>query len=246
MLSLALVFYPKHPFSMSGIQKNILIFFALLGAGAAMLWLVWRVQGTFGFVFGILGALLIIISLKWMEIVLREQEVEKRALQQEFETLYGVGKREVSGPAFKPIENPVLRKKLAWIFGSLALVCGALVDAGCGVLMPLAAPIGTARGVQNPYALKQLREDFPNIPLIVDAGLGAPSHAVQAMELGYDAILLNTAVAKAGDSVLMAQAFSLAVQAGRLGYLGKIMPPQDYAAPSSPEFGTPFSPFTGG
>ena len=115
---------------MSGIQKNILIFFALLGAGAAMLWLVWRVQGTFGFVFGILGALLIIISLKWMEIVLREQEVEKRALQQEFETLYGVGKREVSGPAFKPIENPVLRKKLAWIFGSLALVCGALVLLG--------------------------------------------------------------------------------------------------------------------
>lgn len=112
---------------MSGSQKNILIFFTLLGTGALLLRLVWRVEGTFGFVFGVLGALLIILSLKWMERVLHEQELKKRAIQQEYEAQYSVRERQGSRPPFTPIENPVLRKKLMWIFGSLALVCGAMV-----------------------------------------------------------------------------------------------------------------------
>ena len=123
------------------------------------------------------------------------------------------------------------------------VVCDKLISAGCQVLMPWAAPIGTGKGLNNPYALAHLREYFPDIPLVVDAGLGAPSHAAYAMELGYDAILLNTAVAKSGDPVRMAGAFRDAISAGRGGYLAKIMTPQDLASPSTPEFGTAFSPF---
>ncbi|MEM6603893.1 MAG: thiazole synthase [Pseudomonadota bacterium] len=123
------------------------------------------------------------------------------------------------------------------------LICERLVKAGCKVLMPWAAPIGTGKGLNNPYALKELRAQFPDISLIIDAGIGAPSHAVAAMEMGYDAILLNTAVAKAGNPALMAEAFKNAVIAGRSAYLAKPMPPQDIASPSTPEFGTAFSPF---
>ena len=78
-----------------------------------------------------------------------------------------------------------------------------LVAAGCRVLMPWGAPIGTGRGLANPYALKTMRNYFPDVPLVVDAGIGAPSHAAQAMEMGYDAVLLNTAVARAADPVQM-------------------------------------------
>ena len=95
------------------------------------------------------------------------------------------------------------------------VVAERLVDAGCKVLMPWGAPIGSARGLNNAYGLKALRAHFPDVPLVVDAGLGVPSHAAAAMELGYDAVLLNTAVAKAGDPVAMAQAFALAIEAGR-------------------------------
>lgn len=123
------------------------------------------------------------------------------------------------------------------------VICRALVDAGCRVLMPWAAPIGTGKGITNPYSLMRLRENFPDIPLIIDAGLGAPSHAAYAMELGYDAVLMNTAVAKAGNPVLMAHAFKEAIAAGRKAYHAHIMPPQDEASASTPEFGTPFSPF---
>ena len=77
------------------------------------------------------------------------------------------------------------------------VVAERLLDAGCKVLMPWAAPIGSGRGVNNAFALRALRAHFPGIPLVVDAGLGAPSHATAVMELGYDAVLLNTAVARA-------------------------------------------------
>ena len=90
------------------------------------------------------------------------------------------------------------------------VVADRLVEAGCRVLMPWGAPIGSARGLNNVYGLKSLRAHFPDIPLVVDAGLGVPSHAAAAMELGYDAVLLNTAVAEAGDPVAMARAFALA------------------------------------
>jgi thiazole synthase len=119
-------------------------------------------------------------------------------------------------------------------------VVSRLVDAGCQVVMPWGAPIGSGQGLTNKGALRTLRARFPDVSLIVDAGLGAPSHAADAMELGYDAVLLNTAVAKADDPAAMARAFRLAVEAGRLGYEAGLMPPRDFASPSTPVVGTPF------
>jgi thiazole synthase len=119
-------------------------------------------------------------------------------------------------------------------------VAERLLRAGCQVLMPWAAPIGTGRGLMNPYALRSLRAYFPDTPLIVDAGIGAPSHAAEAMEIGFDGILLNTAVAKAHDSVAMASAFAKAIEAGRLAYRAGIMPPRDMASPSTPVAGLAF------
>ena len=115
-----------------------------------------------------------------------------------------------------------------------------LLTAGCELLMPWGAPIGTGRGLANPYALRTLRNYFPGVPLVVDAGMGAPSHAAQAMELGFDAVLLNTAVAKAGDPAAMAEAFAAAVRAGRIAYNSGMMEMRDMAAPSTPVAGTPF------
>jgi thiazole synthase len=116
-------------------------------------------------------------------------------------------------------------------------VADRLVEAGCRVLMPWGAPIGSARGLNNVYGLKALRAHFPDIPLVVDAGLGVPSHAAAAMELGYDAVLLNTAVAEAGDPVAMAKAFALAIEAGRMAFKAQPMEPRDMAAPSTPMIG---------
>ena len=120
------------------------------------------------------------------------------------------------------------------------VACRQLVDVGCQVLMPWASPIGTGRGIANPYALETLRHRLPDTTLIVDAGLGKPSHAIAAMELGFDAVLLNTAVARAHNPVLMAEAFRHAVIAGRQGYLAVPMLPQDIACPSTPITGMPF------
>lgn len=115
-----------------------------------------------------------------------------------------------------------------------------LVDAGCNILMPWGAPIGSGRGLNNPYALKQLRDRFPDKTLIVDAGLGAPSHAAAAMEMGFDAVLLNTAVAKAGDPPLMAKAFAQSAAAGRAAYLAGIISPQEKGSASTPLIDRPF------
>ncbi|RWI90036.1 MAG: thiazole synthase [Mesorhizobium sp.] len=117
------------------------------------------------------------------------------------------------------------------------VVAERLLDAGCRVLMPWCAPIGTARGPQNADALRSLRGHFPGIPLIVDAGIGRPSHAAAVMELGYDAVLLNTAAAKAGDPVAMAAAFGKAVEAGREAYRAGLLEPRDMAVPSTPVIG---------
>lgn len=119
-------------------------------------------------------------------------------------------------------------------------VAQRLRDAGCSVIMPWAAPIGSARGITNRDALKLLRARLPDVTLVVDAGLGAPSQAADAMELGYDAVLLNTAIAKAGDPVTMAGAFQKAVEAGRGGFMAGLMGPRDFASPSTPVVGTPF------
>jgi thiazole synthase len=115
-----------------------------------------------------------------------------------------------------------------------------LVEAGCKVVMPWASPIGSARGITNRESLKLLRTRLPDITLVVDAGIGAPSHAAQALELGFDAVLLNTAVAKAEHPVAMANAFRLAIESGRTGYLAGLMDARDFASPSTPVVGTPF------
>ena len=115
-----------------------------------------------------------------------------------------------------------------------------LREIGCQVIMPWAAPIGSARGITNRDALKLMRARLPDVKLVVDAGLGAPSHAAEALELGYDAVLLNTAVAKARDPVNMAKAFRHAVDAGRIAYEAGLMGPRDFASPSTPVVGTPF------
>jgi thiazole synthase len=115
-----------------------------------------------------------------------------------------------------------------------------LTALGCEVLMPWGAPIGTGRGLNNRYALRTLRNYFPGVPLIIDAGIGAPSHASEAMEMGYDAVLLNTAVAKAGDPVRMAKAFAAAIAAGRTAFEAGLMETRDMAEPSTPVAGTPF------
>lgn len=114
-----------------------------------------------------------------------------------------------------------------------------LVEAGCKVLMPWASPIGSGRGLSNPIGLKLMREKFPDVVMVVDAGIGSPSHAVQAMELGYDATLINSAIGKSGNPPLMAEAFSHAVKAGRLGYLSKPIPPKEKADTSTPMAGKP-------
>lgn len=115
-----------------------------------------------------------------------------------------------------------------------------LAAAGCRVLMPWGSPIGTGRGLANPHALRTLRAYFPDMPLVIDAGIGAPSHAAAAMEMGYDAVLLNTAVAKAQDPIRMAAAFAAAIEAGRAAYEAGLIEPSDRATPSTPVAGTPF------
>jgi thiazole synthase len=119
------------------------------------------------------------------------------------------------------------------------VLCQRLVDVGCQAVMPWAAPIGTGKGPINPYAMRVLRERL-NVPMIVDAGLGLPSHACQVMEWGFDAVLLNTAVALAQDPVAMAGAFADAVQAGRSAFLAGAMAEQASAQASTPVMGTPF------
>ena len=113
-----------------------------------------------------------------------------------------------------------------------------LIDAGAAAVMPLAAPIGSGLGIQNVTNLKILREAITDVPLIVDAGVGTASDASIAMELGYDGVLLNTAIAEAEDSEKMAYAMKLAMEAGRAAFLAGRMPRRDYASASSPLFGT--------
>lgn len=119
-------------------------------------------------------------------------------------------------------------------FSDDLIMAKKLLDAGCPAVMPLAAPIGSGLGVQNPTNLRIMREQLPDATIIVDAGVGVPSDAAIAMELGADAILMNTAIAEAGNPEQMATAMKLAVEAGRLAYLSGRMPKRLYASASSP------------
>jgi thiazole synthase len=115
-----------------------------------------------------------------------------------------------------------------------------LVEAGCNVVMPWGSYIGSGQGLVNAFALKTLRARLPNTTLVVDAGLGKPSEAARAMEMGFDAVLVNSAIALARDPATMARAFGEAVRAGRSAFEAGLMQPRDLASPSTPIVGTPF------
>lgn len=115
-----------------------------------------------------------------------------------------------------------------------------LLHAGCRVIMPWGSYIGSGQGLRYRDELRTLRSRFPEVPMIVDAGIGRPSHAMEAMELGMDGVLLNTAVALAGDPVRMARAFRFAIEAGRVAYEAGPMEARDTAQASTPVVGTPF------
>src|SRR5579871_4219196 len=112
-----------------------------------------------------------------------------------------------------------------------------LIDAGAAAVMPLGAPIGSGLGIQNTTNLRILRESITEVPLIVDAGVGTASDAAIAMELGFEGVLMNTAIAEAVDAEKMAVAMKLAVEAGRMAYLAGRMEKKLYAAASSPMAG---------
>jgi len=120
------------------------------------------------------------------------------------------------------------------------VLCRRLIDCGCKILMPWAAPIGSGRGINNPYALATLRARLPEATLIVDAGIGKPSQAACIMEMGFDGVLLNTAVSSALDPVTMASAFRDAIIAGRAAFDAGLMPERNMAQPSTPLIDTPF------
>jgi thiazole synthase len=120
------------------------------------------------------------------------------------------------------------------------VLCQKLLSVGCEVLMPWGSPIGTGQGLLNKYNLRTLRDRLPQVPLIVDAGIGAPSQACEAMEMGFDGILLNTAVAKAQQPALMAKAFADAINAGRAAFQAGLMQKRQTASPSTPVIGQPF------
>src|SRR2546422_3083809 len=119
-------------------------------------------------------------------------------------------------------------------FSDDLIMARKLLDAGCPAVMPLAAPIGSGLGVQNPANLSIMREQLPDATIIVDAGVGTASDAAVAMELGADAVLMNTAIAEARNPEQMATAMKLAIEAGRLAYLAGRMPKRLYASASSP------------
>ena len=116
-------------------------------------------------------------------------------------------------------------------------ICRRLADIGCAAIMPLASPIGSGQGIRNPHALEMIREYIPHLPLIVDAGIGTASDAALAMELGYDGILMNTAVAEAMDPVMMALAMRKAIEGGRLAWRAGRIPKSKYAKASTPSEG---------
>ncbi len=115
-----------------------------------------------------------------------------------------------------------------------------LVDVGCKIVMPWGSAIGSAQGLANKTNLRTIRERFPELLLIIDAGIGKPSDATMAMELGFDGVLLNSAVALAQNPVKMAEAFKHSIISGRLGYEAGMMKKRDFASPSTPTIGTPF------
>lgn len=120
------------------------------------------------------------------------------------------------------------------------VLCQRLIDSGCTILMPWAAPIGSGKGIINPYALETLRARLPNVTLIIDAGIGKPSQAASVMEMGFDGVLLNSAVSSALNPMMMASAFKEAIIAGRMAFEAGLMPVREIAHASTSLIDTPF------
>nr|VFJ64429.1 MAG: thiazole-phosphate synthase [Candidatus Kentron sp. DK] len=116
------------------------------------------------------------------------------------------------------------------------VICKQLVKLGCEVVMPWASPMGTGKGVVNPFALQLIRQELPNTTLIIDAGIGKPSQAAQAMELGYDAIIVDTAITKSSNPQSMARAMALAAESGRLGFFSGFMQESNVPRGNIPNF----------
>ncbi len=115
-----------------------------------------------------------------------------------------------------------------------------LINIGCKIIMPLASPIGSGMGLINKYNLKNLINQFPETTFIIDAGIGAPSQAMEAMEMGFDAVLLNTAISQAVDPINMGYAFNMAINCGFLAKNSGLMEKRDFGVNSTPNIGTPF------
>lgn len=120
------------------------------------------------------------------------------------------------------------------------VICQRLYELGCQVIMPWASPIGTGKGLMNPYNLASIRQRLPNATLILDAGIGKPSDACIAMEMGFDGVLLNSAIALADNPALMAEAFAAAITAGESAYIAGTMPERQTAHASTPTLDSPF------
>lgn len=176
------------------------------------------------------------------EEAIRTARLAREALETDFLKLEVIGDQTTLFPDNEQtLEAARLLVKEGFIvlpyFNDDLIMAKKLLDAGCVAIMPLAAPIGSGLGVQNPANLRIMREQLPDATIIVDAGVGTASDAAIAMELGADAVLMNTAIAEAQDAEKMGEAMKLAIQAGRLAYQAGRMPKRLYASASSPVSG---------
>jgi thiazole synthase len=173
------------------------------------------------------------------EDALRTARLAREALETDFVKLEVIGDQTTLFPDNEQtLEAARILVKEGFVvlpyFNDDLIMAKKLLDAGCAAIMPLAAPIGSGMGVQNPANLRIMREQLPDATIIVDAGVGTASDAAIAMELGADGVLMNTAIAEAVDPEKMGTAMKLAIQAGRLAYLAGRMPKRLYASASSP------------
>ncbi|MBV8778265.1 MAG: thiazole synthase [Alphaproteobacteria bacterium] len=168
-------------------------------------------------------------------------ELAREALQTNWVKLELIGDRETLYPDVEqlvPAADELVRKGFIVLpyCNDDPVTCQKLADIGCAAVMPLGSLIGSGRGIANPAAIELICGRSP-VPVVLDAGIGTASDAAQAMELGCDAVLVNTAIAKSHDAVRMAAAMKAAVEAGRLARLAGRIPERTFAEPSSPQLG---------